>query len=124
MYACSTTITWSTVLRNEFPTSGQKRTVKVGYEEGHSLAGRKNKPTPRKEIIISMQVLVLLVPNDKVELLRISTNYDFGLPGACCPRLPLDTAEQDNFESRHCTLITSAELGDSQTGQKELGPLL
>ena len=77
------------VLRNKIPTSGQTRTVKVGYEEGHSLADRK-------EIVISVQRLMLLVPNNKVELLRTSTNYDFGLPEACCPRLPLDTDEQDD----------------------------
>ena len=36
------------------------------------------------------------MPNDRVELLRTSTNHDFRLPGACCPRLPLGTAEQDD----------------------------
>ena len=42
------------VLRSKIPVSGQTRTVKVGYEEGHSLAGRKNEPTPQKEIVVSV----------------------------------------------------------------------
>ena len=67
--------------------------VKVGYKEEHSLAGKKNEPMPRKEIVGGVQRLVLLVPTDKVELLRMSANYHFGLPGACCPGLPSDTAE-------------------------------
>ena len=84
------------VLRNEISTIGLMRTVKVGYKDGHSLAARKNEPTPQKEIVVDVQRLVLLVSTDKVELLMMSANYDFGLPGACCPGLPLDTAEQDD----------------------------
>ena len=33
----------------------------------------------------------------KVELLRMTANYDFGLPGACCPGLPSDADEQDDY---------------------------
>ena len=76
------------VLRNEISTCGQRRTVRVGYEEGHSLAGRKNEGTPQKEIVVSVQRLVLLVPTDKMELPRTFTTYDFGVLGACRPRLP------------------------------------
>ena len=70
------------VLRNEISTSGQMRMVKVGYEE--------------IEIDVGVQKLVLLVPTDEVELLRMSTEYSFELPGACCPGLHSDTAEQDD----------------------------
>ena len=34
----------SQVLRNKITESGQTRTAKVGHEEGHSLASRKNEP--------------------------------------------------------------------------------
>ena len=60
------------------------------------MAGRKNEPTPRNEIVVGMQGLVLLVPTDKVELLRMSFDYDFELTGACCSELPSDTAKQDD----------------------------
>ena len=53
--------------------------VRVGYEEGHGLSSRKNEPTPRKEIVIGVQRLALLVPTGKVELLRMSTEHDFKL---------------------------------------------
>ena len=54
----------------------------------HSLAGWKNAPTPWKENVVGIQRLVLLVPTDKVELLRMYANCDFGprehaIPG--CP---------------------------------------
>ena len=81
------------VLQNKISTRGQMRTVKEGYEEDCSLAGRKNKSTPRKEIVVGVQRLELLMPTDKVDLLRMSANYDFELPGAYCPWLPSDTAE-------------------------------
>ena len=83
----------SQVLRNEITASRQTRTVKVGYKEGHSLANRKNEPTPRKEIVVSVKRLVLLAPVDKLELPRMSAYYDFELPGARCPRLPSGTAK-------------------------------
>ena len=70
------------MLRNEIFMTGQMRTVKVGYAE--------------KEIVISVQRLVLLMPTDEVKLLRRTAEYGFQLPGACCPRLPSDTAEQDD----------------------------
>ena len=53
------------------------RTVKVGYKEARSLAGRKNEPTPRKEIVVGVRRLALLMPTDRVKLLRMSTEYDF-----------------------------------------------
>ena len=62
------------VLRNKISTNGQTRTVKVGYEEGHGLSSRKNESTPWKEIGGGVQRLVLLVPADKVELLRMAFN--------------------------------------------------
>ena len=83
----------SKVMRNEVTVSGQTRTVKVGYEEGLSLANRTNEPTPQKEIVVSIKRMVLLAPIDKVELLRMSANYDFWLSGACCPELSSDVAE-------------------------------
>ena len=46
-----------------------------------------------QEIETDMQRLVLLGSTDKMELLRMSTNYDFRPPGACCPWLPSCTAE-------------------------------
>ena len=62
------------VLRNEISTSGQTQMVKVGCEEGHSLSSRKNEPTPSKEIVVGVLRLVLLMPTNKVELLRMSFN--------------------------------------------------
>ena len=59
---------------------GQTRTTKMGYEW--------------EEIGAGMQRLVLLVPTFGVELLRKPANYNFGLPGTCCPRSPPDTYEQ------------------------------
>ena len=67
------------VLQTEISMSGQMRKVKVGYEE--------------KEIGIGMQRLVLLMLTDEVRLLRMSTDYDCELPGACCPGLPPNTAQ-------------------------------
>ena len=84
------------VLINEISTSGRGRTVKVGYKESRSLAGRKNEATPRKEIVVSMVRLVLLVTGDKVELMRTLTNYELRVLGACRPRLRSDTAEHDD----------------------------
>ena len=84
------------VLRNKISPSGQMQTVKVGYKEGHGLAGRKKESTLRKEIIAGVQRLVLLVPTNKVELGKTFTSHDRGVLGACCPRLPSDTAEVDN----------------------------
>ena len=55
-----------------------------------------------------MQTLVLLVPTDKVELPRISTNYDFGPTEACCPGLPSDAENKP------------ATPGGDQEGQGDL----
>ena len=49
-----------------------------------------------QEIGINVQTLVLLVPIDKVELARISKNYDFGPPEAYCPGLPSDADKKDD----------------------------
>ena len=84
------------VLRNDISTSSQAQMVRVGYEEGHGLSSRKNEPTPRKEIVIGVQRLALLVPTGKVELLRMSTEHDFKLPGACCPGLPWTPPSKDD----------------------------
>ena len=46
------------------------RTVKVGYKDRRSLAGRNYNPGPLTEIDVGVQRLVLLVPANKVELLR------------------------------------------------------
>ena len=63
----------SRVLRNVISASGQMRTVKLVYEEGHSLANRENKPAPWREIAVSVQRLVLLAPIDKVPLSWMTT---------------------------------------------------
>ena len=68
------------VLREKTSMKGQTRTIKMGYEW--------------EEISAGIQRLVLLVPTYVVELLRTPANYDFRLPGACCPRSPLNTYEQ------------------------------
>ena len=72
------------------------RTVRVGYKEGRSLADRRYEPGPWTENDVDVHRLVLLVPTSKVELLRMSFNYGFELPGASCPELPSDIAEQDD----------------------------
>ena len=87
------------MLRNEVSTRDQMRTVKVSYEEDLRLAGGMYELGPRKEIVVSMQRLVLLVPNDKVELLGMFTNDELGVLGACHPRLHSDTAELDDDDA-------------------------
>ena len=49
-----------------------------------------------KEIIVNVQRLAPLVRIDKVKLWRTFIKYDLGGPRACCPRLPSDTAKQDD----------------------------
>ena len=68
------------VLRNQISTTGQMRKAKVGYEE--------------KEFVVSVQRPMLLRPTGDAKLLRMPTDGNFKLPGACCLGLPADTAEQ------------------------------
>ena len=50
------------------------RKVKVFYEE--------------KEFVVGVQRLMLLMPTDEAKLLRMPTEGDFELPGACCLQTP------------------------------------
>ena len=70
------------MLRNESSTMSQIRKVKVGHEV--------------KEFVVGLQRLILLMPTEEAKQPRMPTEGDFVLPGACGPRLPADTAEQDN----------------------------
>ena len=96
------------LLRPDISSSGQTRTVKVGYEKGHSLTNRKNESTPLKEIIVNVQRLAPLVPIDKVELLRTFINYEYQEHAASgYPRIPpskmttpLTCCRREAFDSR------------------------
>ena len=65
------TYTLCQVLRNEISTTVQMRKVKVC----HGL----------KDFAVGMQRLMLLMPTDRVKLLRMPTEGDVKLPGACYP---------------------------------------
>ena len=58
------------------------RKVKVDYGE--------------MKFVVGVQRLMLLMPTDEVKLLRMPTEGNVELPGARCPGLSADTAEQDD----------------------------
>ena len=76
------------VLRDKTSTRGQVKITRMGYKW--------------EEIGTGMQRLVLLVPNHGVELLTIPANYDLGMPGACCPRLPRTPMSRTMTLPTHC----------------------
>ena len=67
------------VLSTEVPIGGRARKVKVGYKE--CRAGEKYKSKPLTEIKIDVQRLVLLVPANKMELLRGPAEKESGREG-------------------------------------------
>ena len=58
------------VLTTKISAGGLVRTVKVGYTERLSLAGKKYNPGPLTDIEVGVQQLVLRVPTNEVELIR------------------------------------------------------